>query len=424
MDQTAAILRTRESQGLQIALYVHLGALALMAVLSGTVSQSAFETWSSIAIAFGVAAILALFILPVRREKALLPAGLVIVVVDSIVIFILPFIWLKATGSDSVPRSYLVKTVTLPLMTSLFLMLTALPMRPFLIAAATVASTTVHSLLLLLAVTDPRSKFGVSWVGTVLGDELNVPLYFNIIFMIVLGGVFLFVMAVRFRRTVMQTIHAERLNSRIGRYFSPGVRAEMKAAGEEFFLPGGRVQEVVVLFSDIRGFTTMSESLGADRVLAFLSAYQKVMLEIIFRHGGTLDKFIGDGILAVFGTPHPAPDDADRAVRCALDMRDALESLNQERASAGEEPIRIGIGLHAGPAIVGNVGSEERLEYTVIGNTVNTASRVESATKKFGETILITSDVLDRMKLSTAARPLGRVKLRGKNEPVGLYSVS
>ncbi len=424
MDQTAAILRTREAQGIQITLYVHLAAAGLMCLLTIIVSQSVFETVASLAVCAAVAVILALFIVPARRERALLAAGLTIVAVDAVALFIVPHIWLKAAGGDIVPRSYLVKTATLPLMTTLFLLIAALPMRPLLIATATAAFLGVHGSLLALALTDPRSKTGVGWVGTVLGDQLNLPLYATLMIMLGIAGCLLLVMAFRFRRTVLQTIDAERLNSRIGRYFSPGVRAEMKAAGEEFFLPGGRAQEVVVLFSDIRGFTTMSESLGAEKVLSFLSSYQKVMLEVIFRHGGTLDKFIGDGILAVFGTPHPASDDADRAVTCAVDMVRALENLNRERASAGEEPVRIGIGIHAGSAIVGNVGSEERLEYTVIGNTVNTASRVESATKKLGETILITTDVLNRMQLPTAARSLGRVKLRGKNEPVGLYSVS
>jgi adenylate cyclase len=145
------------------------------------------------------------------------------------------------------------------------------------------------------------------------------------------------------------------------------------------------------------------------------------MVAAIFEHGGTLDKFIGDGIMATFGTPRPAPDDAQRAVAAALSMLDRLDGLNNRFHADGLPELKIGIGIHSGPAIVGNIGTSARLEYTVIGDTVNTASRLESACKETGDPLLVSRAVADQ--LTVAVEPRGEAVLRGKKAVIALFAV-
>lgn len=147
---------------------------------------------------------------------------------------------------------------------------------------------------------------------------------------------------------------------------------------------GGQTKEVIVFFSDIRGFTSFSEKRSPEEVVEMLNEYFAIMVRIINSHGGVVDKFIGDAIMAVWGAPRHTDKDAHNAVRACLEMRKALAALNERRIRRGHTEIFIGIGLHAGTAISGTIGSDERMEYTVIGNTVNTASRIEASTKAFG----------------------------------------
>ncbi len=209
--------------------------------------------------------------------------------------------------------------------------------------------------------------------------------------------------------------------TQLGRYFSPNVVDAL--AGDEFIRRGGRLQNVAVLFSDIRGFTTLSEKASPDEVMQMLSTYHDHMVREIFRHGGTIDKFLGDGIMATFGTPNPAEDDAQRAVDAGIGMELALQALNRQRRQSGQPPIVQGIGIHYGPAIVGNIGTEERLEFTAIGDTVNTASRIESSCKKYGETFVISEAVKKLIDSSTPLRLLGDLKAQGRSETVSVFAV-
>lgn len=206
----------------------------------------------------------------------------------------------------------------------------------------------------------------------------------------------------------------------MARYFAPQV-AERIANSTEATRLGGDKRVVTVLFSDIRGFTALSETMNPDDMAKLLTEYFTEMVEVVFRHGGTLDKFIGDAVMAQWGAPIASPDDADRAMLAAIDMMRELEKLNRKWQAEGRPQLQIGIGLNHGEAFAGNIGSERRLEFTVIGDTVNTASRLCSAAD--AKEILLSDEMrrsLSKPPRLTACPPM---ELKGKSQPVPVWRV-
>ena len=161
---------------------------------------------------------------------------------------------------------------------------------------------------------------------------------------------------------------------------------------------------MTILFTDIRSFTTISETMDPQNLVGLLNEYFTEMVAIVMDEDGVVDKYIGDAIMAVFGAPVPKPDDAVNAVRAAVRMRRALRDLNERLVSRGLSPLRTGIGIHTGEVVAGNIGSERRMEYTVIGDAVNLASRLESSTKELGVNVLISEDTYALTKTLGRAR--------------------
>ncbi|MEQ9643553.1 MAG: GAF domain-containing protein [Alphaproteobacteria bacterium] len=213
----------------------------------------------------------------------------------------------------------------------------------------------------------------------------------------------------------------KRVKSTMARYMDPGLAEKLLDAGGEIL--GGQASEATVLFSDIRGFTTLTEELGAQGTVSLLNDYFSVMVDCIQKEGGMLDKFIGDAIMAIFGTPFAHEDDADRAMRTSIDMLRSLEKFNVERVGFGLKPIDIGIGLNTDTVVSGNIGSPKRMDYTVIGDGVNLAARLESACKQYGAKLLISEYTLARVKSTYRTREIDKLVVKGKTEPVGVYEV-
>ena len=188
----------------------------------------------------------------------------------------------------------------------------------------------------------------------------------------------------------------KRMKSTMSRYMDPGIADQLLGAGEDIL--GGQSVEATVLFSDIRGFTPLTEELGAQGTVALLNEYFTIMVECIQNEEGMLDKFIGDAIMAAFGMPIPHEDDPDRGVRAAISMISDLRNWNVKRADEGKLPVDMGIGLNTDIVVSGNIGSPKRMDYTMIGDGVNLAARLESACKQYNARILISENTYKQLR--------------------------
>jgi adenylate cyclase len=202
------------------------------------------------------------------------------------------------------------------------------------------------------------------------------------------------------------------MRTTLERYFTPQVARHLLENPQAL---GGRLQEATIVVADVRNFTRLSESLGPEKTVQFLNALFEKMIGIVFKHGGTLDKFLGDGMLIAFGVPHPHPDDALRAMRAAVEMVDAAETVGDWTG------VTLGCAIHSGEVLMGNVGAPSRMEFTVIGDVVNTACRMEQFNKQFQTAILLSHVTYERLKDGIEARAMPSTGIRGKSEPVYLY---
>ena len=233
--------------------------------------------------------------------------------------------------------------------------------------------------------------------------------------------VFCYIVSIGYRYTISERSKRE-LRRMFDRYVSKAVVEQITSNPLQLKL-GGERKEITVLFSDIRGFTSMSESMEPEAVVSILNDYLTEMTDIIHSHGGTIDKFIGDAIMAVFGAPIPYRDHSYRAAKTALEMRDVLKKLWKKWKREGKHTFDIGIGISSGVAIVGNIGSMRRTEYTAIGDIVNLGAKIEPLNKEFNTHILITESVYERIKHKLETVKLGKVKVSGKKHEVLLFEL-
>ncbi|MGH7088229.1 MAG: adenylate/guanylate cyclase domain-containing protein, partial [Stellaceae bacterium] len=221
---------------------------------------------------------------------------------------------------------------------------------------------------------------------------------------------------------VIENLEREReLRRTMSRYLSNEVIDRLIEGSDNAL--GGRAQTVTILFSDIRNFTAISERLGPAGTVALLNEYFAYMEDVVTNHSGVIDKYIGDAVMALFGSPFPSDRDAVNAVRAAYDMGQVLQMLNGRRGQDGAEPIRIGIGIATGTVVSGNIGSSKRMDFTVIGDAVNLASRIEGLTKLYGAEILICGETRARLGEPMRMRWVDRVRVQGQQQPTEVYEV-
>jgi len=213
------------------------------------------------------------------------------------------------------------------------------------------------------------------------------------------------------------------LRGAMGRYLSPSVMDAIIRRPELLQL-GGEKREMTVLFSDIRGFTTFAERLDPQDLVALLNEYLTAMTDIVYRHDGVLDKYMGDAIMAFWNSPVDQPDHARRGCLTALDMLQELQGLRERWEARGIPPLNMGVGLNSGAMSVGNMGSNTRFDYTVMGDAVNLGSRLEGASKEYGTNIIISESTLEAVREGGfVVRFLDLVAVKGKTEPVAVYEL-
>ncbi|MEW5423423.1 adenylate/guanylate cyclase domain-containing protein [Amorphus sp. 3PC139-8] len=267
--------------------------------------------------------------------------------------------------------------------------------------------------------TDPEGFLSPYFVNVVQWQN-------EVVLMLIVAG--LLATAVwRSRRLVLRQIATEQARSNLVRYFSPNLVDQLASADRPFDIP--RAQNAAVLFVDIVDFTAMAETMEPERAFALLRNFHQRMCRIVFAHHGTIDKYIGDAVLATFGTPQPGPTDATNALLCAHDMLREIERWNVKRTARGATLIKIGIGVHYGPVVAGNIGDTRRLEFTVIGDVVNVASRIERLTRRYDVPLIASGNLIDAVhhegrcapELLTAFTESQNSEVRGRRCPVSIW---
>lgn len=315
-----------------------------------------------------------------------------------------PGVQMLATALDNLDRGDWLREVPRPSMAPFALALIAL------VAIGLARNVSANRLgYVLLAITAVAFVIG----GLALANGLFIPLFGPLAF----GWAFYLTgSAIAYIEERTQRL---RTSGMFKRFLDPRVVTDLIERGDIDYRASAEAREVSVLFSDIRGFTALSEASAPEDVVALLNGYFSKQVEVIFRHGGTLDKFIGDAIMAFWGAPVASPNHAEQAVAAALDMSAALEDLRGQLGALGAE-LEIGIGIHSGRAVVGFIGSNDRLDYTVIGDTVNLASRIEGLTKGIAR-VLVSEATKEAAGDSFAWRDCGSHSVKGREAPVRLF---
>lgn len=251
----------------------------------------------------------------------------------------------------------------------------------------------------------------------------NLPEYASVALLVAASGLVALFNAARSRRLVLdaanQAVLADRARSRLGSYVSEDIAREVMKTDEVRL--EGRRSEMAILFTDLRGFTAYSEKLAPEALFSELNGYLQVMVDVLQAHGAYVDKFIGDAVMAVFGVPESRADDAARALRAVVALQQALARHNRERARLGQPPLRHGVGAHWGVAVQGNVGTSGKANYTVIGDAVNVAARLEE--RAGPSQILIGETTHTLVEDLVVAKKFGEIELRGRSKPVVAYEL-
>ncbi len=331
MATAADLLREREYRGIRIALIARLVVLALGIAVDQTIAAPQVQQIDAL---IGLSAgllVVALLLLILQLTRRTVLVGLVTVAVDVAIMAGLLFAWWNTIGGTAVTPALLFKSTMLSVM-AIFVALNALTLRPLYPTLATLGMALVYGGLALIALGDPQTRWTDDYLTGFVGAAVSIPqVLAGFAILLIFGGL---IIATTWgaRRLTLGGIRLEKANAQLGRYFSPTVRDQISAAGEDFLKPGGRVQDVAVLFCDIRDFTRLSEGWRPEELMTFVSDYQQRMVEAVFANGGTLDKFIGDAVMATFGTPTARPESTLQAVDAAIAMRAALADLNRQRA--------------------------------------------------------------------------------------------
>tara|TARA_B100000683_G_C12440272_1_gene535728 strand:- start:12 stop:1292 length:1281 start_codon:yes stop_codon:yes gene_type:complete len=246
--------------------------------------------------------------------------------------------------------------------------------------------------------------------------EENIRL--QLFFVVLLLAIFYFN-----RKLLQSALQSQKANEALGRYFSPDIKDEIEKNDLDLINQNPKDLDVAVMFTDIISFTKLSEKMDPKDVLKLLTDYQTIMVSCIFEKKGSVDKFIGDAVMANFGTPRSQGNDAQNAFDCAIMMNEKLKEWNVNREKNGLQKVRHRIGIHYGPCVVGNMGSEQRVEYAIIGDSVNVASRICDSCKNFDTDFIVSQDLYERIESTQSSKVEKNYEIRGRNKPINLVKI-
>jgi len=415
------LLRLSEIAGLRLLAWLHFG-LELVDLVGAIFTAKGALLVSNLAIALIPLGIFLFILLRVERVLHLERLGLLIALFDSILLVWFPISWYLFQGNGSAPE-LLVKNdlVIFYLLLAAIHSITLRPKQPLLVG-------TVGALVMagcyFWAIAAGLPPSTTDWLTSINTRQLDVSsFWFKILFMLPFGCGTLALLAGRGRQLVTHSASQERSITALSRYFSPTIVDELVNDNALNSALNSQQREVAILFVDLASFTELSEKLPPDEVVALLADYYQRMVACVFANQGSVDKFLGDGLMATFNTLGNQPQAARQAVLAGLAMQEALRDWNRARQLKNHAPLRQRIGIHFGAAIVGNVGTPQRMEFTVIGDTVNTASRLQETCKQLKTDFLISAAVY-RQFPQAPVKDMGEVNIRGKAEPMRVYAVT
>ena len=400
--------------------WLHLAAAVLDIIGALSTAKGALLI-SNIFISIIPFAIFTLITLRVERIANLERLGLLITLFDSILLAWLPISWYLFQGNAMVPEM-LVKNdlIIFYMLLAGIQSITLRPKQPLVVAVVGAIVITASYAWAASIGLPPAAKDSLTAITTNQVDMNSF--WFRTLFMMPFGCVTLAVLAWRGRQLVARSISLEHSITSLSRYFSPKIVDELVNNDVLNSSLSGQQREIAVLFVDIESFTQLSESMPPNDVVALLADYYQRMVECIFANSGSVDKFLGDGLMATFNMLGDQPQAARQAVLAGIAMQKALKELNVTRQARGLSPLKQRIGIHFGPAIIGNVGTSQRMEFTAIGDTVNTASRLQEICKQYHTDFLI-SDTIFQQFPQIPARDLGKIVVRGKSGIMQVYAV-
>ncbi|MGE0333898.1 MAG: adenylate/guanylate cyclase domain-containing protein [Gammaproteobacteria bacterium] len=387
-SEASAILGEAEQRSERVLAWLRLGVLIVLVMLQRVFDLISNEHVFAVSLTiYGVATVGALALAYWLTHRQWL--GWALTTLDSLLVlhFAASLVFFEGWSTTD--------AITAPGVLMVFLVLAqaAVRYRPALVAYA--AGLFLSAWVLLHVVTDPS---GIGYFQHWRGDEAALMA------IVMATALALFAAALRARRLLTRGIAESLLRATLSRFVPSKLIAELeRAPGAPFGVLHGRTHNVAVLFIDIRGFTAMAEDLEPAAVLELLNEYRRRVTAPVVRNGGVIDKFIGDAVMAVFGVPRPHASDAGAALRSGVEVLETVAAWNEERRRDGKPPVNVGVGAHYGEAVVGVVGEGQRLEYTVIGDTVNLAQRAERIAARSDSPILITRELLDMAKTTDSA---------------------
>ncbi len=343
-------------------------------------------------------------------------------IIDILLMFFAAFSWYYTLSSPAPERAYITKNL-ITFICMFLILINGLSLNKKYPIVAGAASVLLHISILTFAAMDSTTKFSNSLLDIIKPDTVILMMFMYRTIGIIAFTFLVAYMTDIYVKTVYLGAELENKNTQIGKYFPPAISHKLTKKSDSFFQPGGQSKEATILFADIRDLSAMNETYKSEDLFYIHTQYHNIFIETIFKNNGSIIKFTGDGIMAAFGIPDSSENDIFNAVQCGWEALIRIDDLNESLYHKKLIPIKVGIGIHFGPVTAGNIGTAERLEYAVIGDTVNITNRIESAAKLTGKNFLVSRIIYNSVQNSFNCEHAGKIAVKGQKEPIDLYNI-